>query len=88
MKVWTSPALMLVEEAKVGPLYGVREPVNDWRRAWKNLLWGAPRLPTRHDAPASACLAPFTGVFVLREIAFHLGRCKFTHVQTIEAQVS
>ena len=54
----------------------------------KNLLWGAPRLPTRHYAPASACLAPFTDVLVLREIAFHLGRCKFTRAQTIETHMS
>ena len=88
MKVWTSPALMLMEEAKVGPLYGMREPVKDRRHGWKNLLWGAPRLPARHYAPASASLAPFTDVLVLREIAFHLGRCKFTRVQTIEAHMS
>jgi len=88
MKVWTFPALVRVEEAKVGPLYGVRGAVNDWGRRWKNLLWGAPRLPTRHYAPASACLAPFTDVLILRKIAFHLGRCKFTRTQTIEAHVS
>ena len=53
MKVWTSPALMLMEEAKVGPLYGMREPVKDRRHGWKT-YFGALRgfLPvTTHRRP-------------------------------------
>ena len=64
------------EDTKVDPLYGMRDPVSDRRCRWKNLLWGAPRLPTLHHAAVSPCFTPFTDVFVLREVALHLKRCK------------
>jgi hypothetical protein len=66
------------EEAKVDPLYGMRGPVGDRRCRWKNLLWGAPRLPTLDHTAVAPCLAPLAYVFVLRKIALHLKRCKFT----------
>ena len=78
----------VVEETKVDPLYGTYDPVSDRGCRWKNLLWGAPRLPTLHDAAMSACLTPFTDVFVLRKIAFHLKRCNFTCGGTIEVHMS
>ena len=77
-----------LEEAKVDPLYGTHDPVGDKRHRWKNLLWGAPRLPTLHDAAMSASLTPFTDVFVLRKLAFHLKRCRCTRADTIEVHMS
>jgi hypothetical protein len=77
-----------VEEDKVDPLYGERSPVNDRCHGWKDLLGGAPRLPTLHHAPMSPCLTPFTDVFALRKVALHLMRCRFTRAHTIGVHVS
>lgn len=77
----------VVEETKVGPLYGTHDPVCDRGRRWKNLLWSASGLPTLHDAAMSACLTPFTDVFVLRKVALHLKRCNFTRAGTIEVHM-
>ena len=78
----------VVEEAKVDPLYGIRDPVSDRRRRGENILWGAPRLPTLHHAAVSPCLAPFTNVLVLRKVALHLKRCRPTRAQTIGIHMS
>ena len=54
MRVWTSPALIPVKEAKADPLYGVRDPANDRRRGGKKTYFGALRgfLPvTTHRRP-------------------------------------
>jgi len=65
-----------VEEAKSRPFIWDTRSRERQEALWKNLLWGAPRLPTLHNTAMSPCLTPFTDVLILREVAFHLKRCK------------